>query len=151
MHMSQIVCLYGVPKKIVSDRARNSHPNSRRSFMNHWILCWISARHTIHRLMVRQKEPIKSLKTCWEYVPWSMEKVRTRVCHTLNSRTIIAIRLVSRWFRMKLYMDGNAEPCCSGVKLEKAKYSDQKYWRMQKISSNGSQNFEGCSVSTEEL
>jgi hypothetical protein len=36
-----------------------------------------------------------------------------------NSRTTIAIGLLSRWLRMKLYMDGSVEPCCSGVKLEK--------------------------------
>jgi hypothetical protein len=33
---------------------------------------------------------------------------------------------------MKLYMDGSAEPHCSGVKSEKAKSSDWKYWRMQR-------------------
>jgi hypothetical protein len=36
-------------------------------------------------------------------------------------------KLVSRWLRMKLYMDGSAEPHCSGVKPEKAKSSDRKY------------------------
>jgi hypothetical protein len=36
LYMSQIVCLHGVPKKIVSDWARNSHPNSRRNFTNEW-------------------------------------------------------------------------------------------------------------------
>jgi hypothetical protein len=30
-----------------------------------------------------------------------------------NSRTTIAIRPASRWLRMKLYMDGSAEPRCS--------------------------------------
>jgi hypothetical protein len=33
---------------------------------------------------------------------------------------------------MKLYMGGGAEPRCSGVKVEKAKSLDQKYWRMQR-------------------
>jgi hypothetical protein len=31
------------------------------------------------------------------------------------------------WSHMKLYMDGSAEPRCSGVKLEKAKSLDRKY------------------------
>jgi hypothetical protein len=56
-----------------------------------------------------------------------MGKVGTRACHMQNSRTTIAIKLVSRWLHMKLYMDGSAEPRCSGVKPEKAKSLDQKY------------------------
>jgi hypothetical protein len=47
--------------------------------------------------------------------------------HTQNSHTTIVIKLVSRWLRMKLYMDDSAEPHCSRVKSEKAKSSDQKY------------------------
>jgi hypothetical protein len=42
----------------------------------------------------------------------------------------IVIKLVSRWLHMKLYMDGSAKPRCSGVKPEKVKSSDRKYWRM---------------------
>jgi hypothetical protein len=122
----------GYQKRLCQIGAHNSHPNSRRNFTNQWILSWISARHTIRRPMVIQKEPIKSYKTCWEHVPWSMGKVGTRVCHMPNSRTIIAIRQVSRWLRMKLYMDDSAKPHCSGVKLEKAKSSNRKYWMMQK-------------------
>jgi hypothetical protein len=44
-----------------------------------------------------------------------------------NFRTTLAIRLASRWLRMKLYMDDSAKPHCSGVKLEKAKSLDWKY------------------------
>jgi hypothetical protein len=54
-----------------------------------------------------------------------MGKVGTRAYHTQNSHTTIVIKLVSRWLHMKLYMDGSAEPRCSGVKLEKAKSSDR--------------------------
>jgi hypothetical protein len=54
-------------------------------------------------------------------------KVREKLGNTQNSRTTIAIRLASRRLRMKLYMDGGAEPRCSRVKLEKAKSLDQKY------------------------
>jgi hypothetical protein len=38
--------------------------------------------------------------------------------------TTTAIKLVSRWLRMKHYMDDSAELHCSRVKLEKAKYLD---------------------------
>jgi hypothetical protein len=38
LYMSRIVCLHGVPKKIVSDGAHNSHPNYGRNFTNQWIL-----------------------------------------------------------------------------------------------------------------
>jgi hypothetical protein len=54
LYMSQIVCLHGVPKKIVSDRG-SSHPNFGRSFLNRWAPCSILAQHTIHRQMI-QKE-----------------------------------------------------------------------------------------------
>jgi hypothetical protein len=33
---------------------------------------------------------------------------------------------------MKRYTDDSAEPHCSGVKPEKVKFSDRKYWRMQR-------------------
>jgi hypothetical protein len=38
LYMSRIMCLHGVPKKIMSDKGSQSHPNFGRSFMSPWIL-----------------------------------------------------------------------------------------------------------------
>jgi hypothetical protein len=38
LYMSRIVCLHGVPSKIVQIEVPSSHPNLGRSFMSPWIL-----------------------------------------------------------------------------------------------------------------
>jgi hypothetical protein len=38
LYMSRIVCLHGVPKKIVLDRGSSSHPSFGRCFMSPWTL-----------------------------------------------------------------------------------------------------------------
>jgi hypothetical protein len=38
LYMLRIVCLHGVPKKIVSDRGSSSHPSFERRIMSPWTL-----------------------------------------------------------------------------------------------------------------
>jgi hypothetical protein len=38
LYMSRIMCLHGVPKKIVSDRGSSSRSNFGKNFMSPWIL-----------------------------------------------------------------------------------------------------------------
>ena len=59
LYMSRIVCLHGVPKKIVSDSVANTHHISARSSMSQWERSSTLFLHIIHRQMVRLKEPIK--------------------------------------------------------------------------------------------
>ena len=58
-----------------------------------------------------------------------MEAVGIRVCHMQNSLITIAIKPVSRWPRLKLCTEESAEHHCTGVRQEKVKYSDQKFFR----------------------
>jgi hypothetical protein len=59
LYMSQIICLHGVPKKIMSAEDPSSHLNFGRSFMNQWTPISILAQHTIHRPTVKHKGPTK--------------------------------------------------------------------------------------------
>ena len=59
LYMSRIVCLHGVPKKIVSDSGANTHHVYARSSMSQWVRSSTLFLHIIHRQMVRLKEPIK--------------------------------------------------------------------------------------------
>jgi hypothetical protein len=47
--------------------------------------------------------------------------------HTHNFHITIAIKPVSRWPHLRHCMDDNVGHHCSGVRLEKVRYSDQKY------------------------
>jgi hypothetical protein len=37
LYIARIVCLHGVPKKIVSDRGTQSHQDFRKNYMKQWI------------------------------------------------------------------------------------------------------------------
>jgi hypothetical protein len=56
LYMSRIVCLHGVPKKIVSDRGTQSTLRFWRGCMKPWIPNCASVLLIILRLMVRPKE-----------------------------------------------------------------------------------------------
>jgi hypothetical protein len=56
-----------------------------------------------------------------------MGKVRTRAYHMQNFHITIAIKLVSKWHRLRHYMDDSVEHRCSGVRLGRVKYLVQKY------------------------
>jgi hypothetical protein len=127
LYRSQIVCLHGVPKKIVSDRGSQFTSKfwERLHKSMDTKLNFSSAYHP--QIDGQTERTNQILEDMLRVCSLKYEEIGIRVCHMLNSRTTIAIRLASRWLRMKLYMDDCAEPRCSGVKLEKAKSSDRKY------------------------
>jgi transposase InsO family protein len=127
LYMSRIVCLHGVPKKIVSDRGSQITSKFWEKLHKSMDtkLNFSSAYHPQTDGQTERTNQILEdmLRAC----ALKYEKVGTRGCHTQNSHTTIVIKLVSRWLHMKRYIDASAEPHCSGVKLEKVKFSDQKY------------------------
>jgi transposase InsO family protein len=127
LYMSRIVCLHGVPNKIVSDRGSQFTTKfweKLRESMD-TKLNFSSAYHPQADGQIERTNQILEdmLRAC----ALKYEKVGTRACRMHNSPTIIIIKLVSRWLHMKHYTDASAEPHYSGVKLEKVKFSDQKY------------------------
>jgi hypothetical protein len=64
LYMSQIVCLHGVPKKIVSDRGTQFTPHFWQQLHEALGTHLNFIQLIIRRQMVRPKGPIKSLKTC---------------------------------------------------------------------------------------
>jgi hypothetical protein len=89
LYMARIVCLHGVPKKVVSDRGSQFTARFRRSFHENMNtkLNFSTAYHP--RLMDRLKGIIKYWKTCLELVPFSMVVVGTRAYLMLSSHIII--------------------------------------------------------------
>jgi hypothetical protein len=118
LYMSRIVCLHGVPKKIVSDRG------SQFTFkfwekLHESMDTKLNFSSAYHPQMDGQTERTNQiLEDMLRACALKYGKVGTRACRTQNSHTTIVIKLVSRWLHMKLYMDDSAEPHCSRVKRE---------------------------------
>jgi hypothetical protein len=130
LYMSQIVCLHGVPKKIVSDRGTQftSHFwQQASSYMKPWAHIWISVQPIIRRQMVRPKGPIKSSKTCWEPVRCKISPNGTRDCLMQSSPIITVTRPAWRCHHFRRFMGGVVELHCNGISLEKSKCSGQTF------------------------
>jgi transposase InsO family protein len=127
LYMSRIMFLHGVPKKIVSDRGSQSTSKFWEKLHESMDtkLNFSSAYHP--QTDGRTERTNQILEDMLRACELKYGKVGTRVYLMQNSHTTIVIKLVSRWLHMKCFMDTSAEPHCSGVKLEKVKFSDQKY------------------------
>jgi hypothetical protein len=64
LYMAQIVCLHGVPKKIVSDRGSQFTSRFWKSLHENMGTKLISAQPIILKLMARLREPTKYLRIC---------------------------------------------------------------------------------------
>jgi hypothetical protein len=84
LYMARIVCLHGVPKKIISDRGSQFTLRFWKSFHENLDMKLSFSSPIILKLMDKLRE----------LVPLSMEAVGTRVFHMLSSRIIIVTRLV---------------------------------------------------------
>jgi transposase InsO family protein len=100
--MSRIVCLHGVPKKIVSDRGTQFTSKfwERLHETLDTQMCFSSAYHPqtngqterVNQILEdTPRELIRLWKICSELVPCNMEEVEIRVCHMPSSPIIIAI------------------------------------------------------------
>jgi hypothetical protein len=114
------LCLYTVyQRRSFRIEDHSLPPDFGKVFMRIWIRSWILVRLTILRLMDRLKGLIKYWKICWEHVPFNMEEVGIKVYHMLSSLIIIATRPAWICHLLKLYMGGNVELLCIGIRLEK--------------------------------
>ena len=127
LHMERIVCLHGVPKKIVSDRGTQ--------FTSHF---WqqvhsslgtkLNFSTTYHPQTDGQNERINQIsEDMLRLVHCSMVQVGTRVFLMQSFHITTVTRRVSIWHLLKLCMDKSVEPHCFRIKREKLKCSDQMF------------------------
>ena len=127
LYMERIVCLHGVPKKIVSDRGTQ--------FTSHF---WHQVQSSLgtkldfstsyHSQTDGQTERINQiledmLRACALQYGTSWDKSLLMQ----SSRTTTVIRKVLIWYLSKLCMDESEEPCCFGIKQEKLKCLDPMF------------------------
>jgi transposase InsO family protein len=130
LYMSRIVCLHGVPKKVVSDRG-SQFTSKFWEKLHESMDTKLNFGLAYHPQTDGQTERTNQiLEDMLRACALKYGKVGTRSCRMQNSPTIIVIKLVSRWLHMKHYTDASAEPHYFGVRLEKVKLLDQKYKRM---------------------
>jgi transposase InsO family protein len=127
LYMSRIVCLHGVPKKIVSDRG-SQFTSKFWEKLHESMDTKLNFSSAYHPQTDGQTERTNQiLEDMLRACALKYGKVGTRAFLTQNSHTTIVIKLVSRWLHMKRYTDDSAGPHYSGAKPEKAKSSDRKY------------------------
>jgi hypothetical protein len=122
LYMSRIVCLHGVPKKIVSDRGSRLTSKFWEKLHESMDtkLNFSSAYHPQTNGQTKRTNQILEdmLRAC----ALKYGKVGIRACHMQNSHITIVIKLVSKWHHLRHCMDDNVEHRCSGVRLERVKY-----------------------------
>ena len=118
LYMSRIVCLHGVPKKIVSDRGSQFTSGFWEKLHDSMDtkLNFSSAYHPQTDGQTGRTNQILEdmLRACAR-----MGEVGIRVCHMLSFLTTTAIRLVLRWHLSRHCMEGSKELPCIGVKQER--------------------------------
>jgi transposase InsO family protein len=125
LYLTRIMCLHGVPKKIMSDRGSQFTSMSWEK-LHESMNTRLNFSSAYHRQTDGQMERTNQiledmLRTC------AMERAGTRAYHTQNFHITIAIKPVSRWPHSRHCMDDNVGHRCSRVRLEKVRYLDQKY------------------------
>ena len=127
LYIERIVCLHGVPKKIMSDQGTQ--------FTSHF---WQQVHSSLgtklnfstayHPQTDGQTERINQiLEDMLRACACSTVQVGTRVCLMQSSRITTVIRRVSIWHLSKLCMDKSVEPHCFEIKQEKLKCSDRMF------------------------
>jgi hypothetical protein len=116
LYMSRIVCLHGVPKKIVSDRG-SQFTSKFWEKLHESMDTKLNFSSAYYPQTDRQTERTNLiLEDMLRACALKYRKIGTRACHTQNSHTTIVIKLVSRWLHMNRYTDASVEPHSSRVK-----------------------------------
>jgi hypothetical protein len=128
-YILRIVCLHGVPKKIVSDRGTQftskfweRQHESMETKLNSVQLITLKPTN-------KWNDSTKSLKTCWELVLCNMAEALTGVYPMLSSHITIVFRKVWRWHHSRCYMVEDAELLYFGMILESDKVLDPTLYK----------------------
>jgi transposase InsO family protein len=122
LNMSGIICLHGVPKKIMSDRG-SQFTSMFWEKLHESIDTKLNFSSTYHSQTDGQMERTNQiledmLRACVLKYGKSWDKSS----HMLNFHITMAIKLVSKWHHLRHCMDDSVEYCYFGVKLERVKY-----------------------------
>jgi hypothetical protein len=127
LYMSRIVCLHGVPRQIVSDRASqftSKFWEKLHESMDTKLNFSLAYQPQTDGQTERTNQILEDmLRACaLKYVKKLGQEPAIR-----RSHTTIVIKLVSKWHHLRRCMGDNVEHRCSRVRLEKVKYLVQKY------------------------
>jgi hypothetical protein len=100
-----------------------------KDYMSQWIRSWILVWLITLRLTDKPSDSIKSLKTCWELVLYSMAEVGIRVYPMASFHTTIVTKKAWRWCHSRCYMVEDAELLYSRMRLESDKFLDQTLYK----------------------
>jgi hypothetical protein len=101
----------------------NLYPNCRRVFIVLWVPSFLLVLLFTLKLMVSRSELSKPWKTCCMLV-FFLGRVAGRIISPWLSLLITtAIRLASRWHRIRPYMVGGVSPLCAGKLWERDLWS----------------------------
>jgi hypothetical protein len=127
LYMSRIMCLHGVPKKIMSNRG-SQFTSKFWEKLHESMDTKLNFSLAYHPQTDGQTERTNQiLEDMLRACALSMERARTRAYHMQNFHITIAIKQVSRWPHSRHYIDDNVGHHYSRVRLEKVKYLDQNY------------------------
>jgi hypothetical protein len=127
LYMSRIMCLHGVPKKIMSDRGSqftSKFWEKLHESMDTKLNFSLAYHPQTDGQMERTNQILEDMLRAYAL---SMERARTRAYHMQNFHITIVIKQVSRWPHSRHYIDDNVGHHYSRVRLEKVKYLDQNY------------------------
>jgi transposase InsO family protein len=124
LYMARIVCLHGVPKKIVLDRGTQFTSSFWQKLHESMDtkLNFSSAYHPHTDGHTERTNQI--LHDMLKLVPLSMVEDGTRVCPMQNSLTITTIKHVLKWPHLKPFIERSVGHLCIRIKQDKVKFSD---------------------------
>jgi transposase InsO family protein len=132
LYMSRIVCLHGVPKKIVSGRGTQFTSRFWEKLHESMDtkLNFSSAYHPQTNGQTERTNQIMEdmLRAC----ALKMEVAGIRVFPMLSSLTTTTITLVSRWHPLRHFMEESVEHLCIGAKQERVSCLELISLRKQK-------------------
>jgi hypothetical protein len=126
LYMSWILCLHGVPKKIILDRGSqftSKFCEKLHESMDPKLNFSLAYHPQTDGQTERTNQILEDmLRAC----TLMYGKIGTRVFHTPSFCTTTVIKLAWRCYPLRLYMDSSAGPRCFEVRWEKGKCLDQK-------------------------
>src|SRR5512137_2124486 len=127
LYLARIMCLHGVPRKIVSDRGSQFTSKFWQKLQEE-MGTRLKFSTAYHPQTDGQTERVNQiLEDMLRLALLILVELGTKAYHMRNSRTTTATRPVYRWHHLKLYTAGSAAHLSSGIRQANVNCSEQKY------------------------